>query len=237
VGRAPAAARPGADPSFRFALGLLAFFVVLGVSYNFLLPLRDMGHWFRIFMWGTLLRLSAFGLLVWVDLRSGRRTPFDFKGMPGSRVLGHAALMTGLWALLLTHAHGAPWNWGERAMALPACLVVGLFEEYLFRGVLLRGFAERFSGAKAVFATSLLFTLFHTRLQAIAAWPHIFLTGVVLAHLRRRGMSLGHLAVVHALPDAMFFFVGREMGSEYRPVYYVFLGGLFLYAALTRKDG
>ncbi|HAH08130.1 MAG TPA: hypothetical protein DCM05_16665 [Elusimicrobia bacterium] len=202
--------------------------MALGLALNIFLPLRSMEQWFRIFLWGTFLRAAAFGFLLWKS-----PVPFRFAGMRPAPFLAHAALMLALWSVLLTQARGEPWGWGERALALPAVLMVGLFEETLFRGALLAGLAARFGEGKGALASSVLFTIFHTRPQAVAAWPHIFLTGCVFANLRLRGMSLGQLALIHAGADALFFFHGKESASGYGSAYWVFLGGLFAYAALT----
>lgn len=211
----------------RAAWSVLGAYMAFGLALNVFLPLRSMDQWFRLFLWGTVLRAAAFGFLLWKS-----PVPFRFAGMRPALFLAHAALMLGLWSVLLTQAHGAPWTWGERALALPAVLMVGLFEETLFRGALLGGLAERFGAGRGALASSVLFALFHTRPQALAAWPHIFLTGCVLANLRLKGMGLGQLALIHAGADALFFFHGRESVTEYGPAYWVFLGGLFAYAAL-----
>ncbi|MBI5244759.1 MAG: CPBP family intramembrane metalloprotease [Elusimicrobia bacterium] len=219
--------------SFRVALGVLAAYMLLGLGLNLLVPLSSVDQWLRIFLWGTPLRAGVFFLLLWADRRFGGRTPLGFAGMRAPRVLLYGALMLALWSVFLTQARGEPWSWGARALGIPACLFVGLLEEYLFRGVLLDGFLDRYGSQRAALASSILFMIFHTRPQALAAWPHIFLTGAVFANLRLRGMSLGHLALVHAAVDSLFFLHGREGVTRFGPAYWVFLAGLFLYAALT----
>jgi membrane protease YdiL (CAAX protease family) len=202
--------------------------MALGLALNIFLPLRSMDQWFRIFLWGTTLRAAAFGFLLWSGRRCGSPIQFGPANMPV-----HAALIVALWCVFLSAAHGEPWGWGQRLLAVPACVMVGLFEETLFRGVLLDGLSERWGPARGGLASSVLFALFHTRPQALAAWPHIFLTGCVFANLRSRGMGLGALAGLHALVDLLFFFRGKESVTEYGPSYWVFLGGLFVYAALS----
>lgn len=220
-----------AAAGFRTGVGILAACLLGGWIMAFLFPLRSTDQWFAAFVWGSVWRTGGFLLLWWADRSSGSRTALGFSGTPAGRVSLHAAVVLGLWSLLLTRMSGAPWPWSQRLPGLLACLTVGLFEEYLFRGVLLDGFLDRFGGTRAALASSVLFMLYHTRPQAIAAWPHIFLTGAVFAGLRLRGMSLGHLALIHAAADSLFFFHGRQGPSGHGPAYWLFLAGLFVYAA------
>jgi len=208
-------------------------YLFIGLALNRFFPFRDMDQWFRIFLSGTLLRLTALSILLWSERSCDRPVRLDFQGMSGPKISAHAAAMLGLWSLLLTQAHGEPWGLGERVLGVAACLIVGGFEEMLFRGVLLRDLAERLGMARGALASAFLFTIFHTRPQAVAAWPHIFLTGAVFANLRLRGASLGQLALIHGAVDSMFFFYGKEPMTGYGPIYYLFLAGLFLYAAVT----
>ena len=208
-------------------------YLLIGLALNRFFPFRDMDQWFRLFLWGTLLRLTALSILVISERSSPDPARLDFQGASGGRFAWQAAAMLGLWSLLLTQAHGEPWGPVEKALGVSACLVVGGFEELLFRGVLLRDLAGWLGPARASLASAFLFTIFHTRPQAVAAWPHIFLTGAVFANWRLRGASLGHLALLHAAVDAMFFFYGKEPMTGYGPVYYLFLAGLFVFAAAT----
>ena len=219
----------------RFAAGGIVYVVYLaiGLALNRLFPFRDMDQWFRIFLYGTALRLAALAFLLYACGGWDREEWLPRRGMSVWMTLGGAGAMIALWSLLLTQAHGEPWSWGERALGVGACLIVGAFEEFLFRGVLLAGLVARIGGSRASLASSVLFTIFHTRPQAVAAWPHIFLTGTVFANLRLRGMGLAALAAVHAAVDSMFFFYGKEPMTGYGPVYYAFLGGLFVYSMLT----
>ncbi|MFH1724946.1 MAG: CPBP family intramembrane glutamic endopeptidase [Elusimicrobiota bacterium] len=175
------------DVGFSFAVVLLGGYMAFGVALNRWVPIVDVDAWFALFMWGNWVRGAALALLLYIDFRTGRRDPFDISGMPARRCLAHAALVLALWGVFMTQATGAPWPGRERAAGIAACLLVGAFEEYLFRGILLSGLLRRAGPRAAVLGTSLLFTLFHTRVQAIAAWPHIFLTGTVFANLRPRG--------------------------------------------------
>lgn len=222
--------------TFRAGLAVYGAYVLLGVALNRFFPFRDMDQWYRIFLWGTLLRMAALTVLLAAARRDDAML-FGFEGMRWPTVAIHAALMLGLWSLLLTQAHGEPWSSRERILGVSACLVVGVFEETLFRGALLDGLCRMIGPARASLASAAMFMVFHTRPQAVAAWPHIFLTGAVFANLRFRSMSLGYLALIHAAVDSMFFFYGKEPMTGYGLVYYVFVGGLFVYAAATAPTG
>ncbi|MBI5624383.1 MAG: CPBP family intramembrane metalloprotease [Elusimicrobia bacterium] len=228
--------RPGAG--FKAGLGVLAACLLFGWAAAVAIPLRSTEQWYAAFTWGALWRTAGFAFLLWSDRGPDRAAPFDFGGMPHGRAAAHGALMLGLWSLLLHGAGGGPWTPAERSLGLLACLTVGLFEEQLFRGVLLHGLRGRWGDVRAALGTSLMFMLYHTRPQSFAAWPHILLTGAVFAGLRLRGMSLGHLALIHAAADALFFFHGRQGPSVQGPAYWLFLTGLFLYAvwALPPSD-
>lgn len=218
-------------------LGVLAAYMAAGGMVRLCIPLVTADDWYRSFLWMSGPRLAGFAALLALDRRLWRRTPFSFSGSAPAAVAGHAALTLGLWGIFLSRSTGAPWDAGQRWLGVAGCLLVGVFEEYLFRGVLLDALRGRIGAQRGALASSLLFTVYHVRPQAIAAWPHIFLTGAVFANLRLRGMGLASLALIHALVDASFFFVGRDSVREYGASYWVFLAGLFVYAAATYAPG
>ncbi|MBI5244441.1 MAG: CPBP family intramembrane metalloprotease [Elusimicrobia bacterium] len=217
---------------YQLAWGLLAASVAVGLSLNFLAPLRSTDQWFRHFLIGAPMRLTAFGLLYRLNRQADTPTIFDFSGPPMRAFLCAVPMVT-LWLIFLTGASGAPWSPADQVLALGACLAVGIWEEYLFRGVLLDGLLKRLDPTRALFLNSLLFTASHPRLQALPAWPHIFLTGAVFANLRARGVSLGYLAIIHATIDFVFFLHGKRSPRPEGPTYWVFLGGLFAYALIS----
>ncbi|MCK4252505.1 CPBP family intramembrane metalloprotease [candidate division WOR-3 bacterium] len=64
--------------------------------------------------------------------------------------------------------------WGT---ALALVVVAPFTEEFLFRGLILRGFLNRYSIIKAILVSALLFALFHSIFQFLSA----FLAGILLA--------------------------------------------------------
>ena len=231
-GIGPSASRAPNETGYRFAWVLLAVSLSLGISFNFLLPLRNMDQWFRFFVFGAPIRIGAFALLYSVDRRSNSPTKFQIAGSH-FRAFCCAIVMISLWLIFLTQARGVPWGASACVVGAAACLCVGLWEEYLFRGVLLDGLLRHFGFMPALLLDSLMFMVFHTRLQALPSWPHVFLTGAVFANLRVRGVSLGHLALMHAAVDFLFFLHGRRWPPAAGPTYWLFLAGLFIYALVS----
>jgi len=81
------------------------------------------------------------------------------------------------------------------------CIVPALWEEALFRGVLLLKFAERFSRKKAVFLTSLAFASIHGSLrQGIYA----FFMGLFLGWLVVRRKSLWLAIFLHFFHNFLY---------------------------------
>lgn len=101
-----------------------------------------------------------------------------------------------------------PLDLGASALAVLAAssLLVGCWEEILYRGVVFNALRE-WKGAKAaVWGSSLLFTVMHIQAQPVAGWPSIFLFGMLAALLRLRGLGLIPLITVHTLYDTLIFF-------------------------------
>jgi membrane protease YdiL (CAAX protease family) len=213
-------------------LALYAFYIALGLTLNKLWPIHSVDDWFKLFIYATPLRLSAWAFLIYWGFRS-RQGLAQLKGAPLSSFAFHLGMMVALWCVMLTQAYGPLWPAPEMALGLLALIPVALLEETLFRGALFRGLSGRFNTRGVALLTALLFTLFHTRPQALAAWPHIFLTGIVFAHLRARGFSLAQLALIHWSVDALFFITPKAGVQSHGPAQTAFLIGLALYATLT----
>ncbi|MEB3262863.1 MAG: type II CAAX endopeptidase family protein [Synechococcus sp.] len=83
-----------------------------------------------------------------------------------------------------------------------ALVLAPLFEETLFRGVLLPVLARRLGGGGAVLGSAALFALAHLSLGELAP---LFVLGVGLGWLRLRGGRLGACALMHGLWNALTF--------------------------------
>ncbi|MFY8148723.1 MAG: CPBP family intramembrane glutamic endopeptidase [Prochlorococcaceae cyanobacterium] len=86
--------------------------------------------------------------------------------------------------------------------AFTALVLAPLFEETLFRGVLLPVLARRLGGGGAVLGSAALFALAHLSLGELAP---LFVLGVGLGWLRLRGGRLGSCALMHALWNGLTF--------------------------------
>lgn len=160
--------------------------------------------------------LSLLGLLVVVAaLRWWRATGLVARAdRAGLRLFGWIlippVLMVGaLWAFIATQAAAVTLVPGPGAIALLA-LLIGLFEEILFRGVLFHGLRARHGAGRAVVLSALLFGAFH--LVNAVFGQDLFLTliqistaialGLFLAVIVLQTRTLWPAVVLHALWDA-----------------------------------
>lgn len=86
--------------------------------------------------------------------------------------------------------------WGT---ALALVVVAPFTEEFLFRGLILRGFLNRYSIIKAILVSALLFALFHNIFQFLSA----FLAGILLAWWFVKTRSLLPCIYGHILNNAL----------------------------------
>jgi hypothetical protein len=96
---------------------------------------------------------------------------------------------------------------------------------------------QRGSGFSAVVLSNVLFAAFHFQAQPVRAWPSIFLLGVIFAHLRLRGLSLGWLALLHGVLDAGWFWFPWNTPDPFGFYGLVLLAGLLIYAVVTWPRG
>jgi membrane protease YdiL (CAAX protease family) len=134
----------------------------------------------------------------------------------------------------ITGTRSGPWG-----PLLALVIVAPLTEELLFRGLILRGFLSRYTAAKAVLVSAVMFGAFH-----LNPWQFLpaSLIGVVFGWWFVRTRSLvpsiaGH-AVYNGLPWLLVQFVrldvpgfaGRSAGVEFQPLW-LDLAGLLLAGA------
>jgi membrane protease YdiL (CAAX protease family) len=86
--------------------------------------------------------------------------------------------------------------------ALTALVVAPLFEEVLFRGVLLPVAGQRLGGAGAVVLSAAIFAIAHLSLAELAP---LFVLGLGLGWLRWRSGRLGSAVLMHALWNGLTF--------------------------------
>jgi membrane protease YdiL (CAAX protease family) len=84
---------------------------------------------------------------------------------------------------------------GSVAAVLAVCVMAPMLEEMLFRGIVLRGFLQRYSCSRAIVMSALLFGAAHMNIYQFVVG---FVIGVVLAWLYERTRSLIPCIALHA---------------------------------------
>jgi membrane protease YdiL (CAAX protease family) len=177
-------------------------------------------------------RLSAFGVLLVLN-RRWNIAAFSMPLSGCSRAARMGFVPFALWLYFFNAGHGQSFTNMMMVVGLFTSLVVGLFEEYAFRGPLLSALSDRFSLFTTVVLSNILFAVYHIQAQPIRFWLIIFLTGVIYANLRLRGLSLGWIALIHGVTDASFFLfpsINPEPFGFYGLVLQI---GLLIYAVMT----
>lgn len=84
-------------------------------------------------------------------------------------------------------------------------ILPGIFEELVFRGIVLQGFRKNFSDAIAVVLSALFFALMHGSLQQLI-YP--FLLGLIFGWLALRTGSIVTTMIVHILNNSLVLIIG-----------------------------
>ncbi|MFH1407220.1 MAG: type II CAAX endopeptidase family protein [Candidatus Omnitrophota bacterium] len=108
--------------------------------------------------------------------------------------------------------------------SLPAALLIGLVEEFFFRGFLLQTFLKDMKWPLAVFITTLAYALVHIKapFQAVSTWEKLlglFILGLALAYayLKTRSLYLPiglHAGLIYAIRLRKFAFIEIPAGYE-----------------------
>jgi membrane protease YdiL (CAAX protease family) len=85
------------------------------------------------------------------------------------------------------------------------CLIVPLFEELLFRGLLLSWLEKYFSASRAIIASAVLFAAMHGYPVAL---PYAFVFGLFAGWIRERTGSTLNMFFMHALNNVLFLCLG-----------------------------
>ena len=133
------------------------------------------------------------------------------------------ALVLGISALVTIETNAFPLSDGERALferlgdddlatTLLGCLIAPVVEEMLFRGVILRGFLQRYERAHAIWGSAALFGLAHLNIyQFVAA----LLLGAVSGWLYARSRSLVPCIALHAgYNTALWLLAHQATGAD-----------------------
>ena len=200
------------------------------------LPVVSVETWFVRDTWMTIPQLLAFAALLMMN-RRWEVAAWTMPWREGARAVGLGWVPVGLYLFYFSAGEGPSFKVPMMGVGFFTSLVVGLFEECAFRGALLAALAQRFSLFSAVVLSNVMFAAFHIQAQPVAAWPSIFLLGVIFAHLRLRGLSLGWLAMVHGVLDAAWFWFPWNAPAPFGFDGVVLQAGLLMYAVVSFPRG
>jgi|HubBroStandDraft_1064217.scaffolds.fasta_scaffold83825_2 membrane protease YdiL (CAAX protease family) len=176
-------------------------------------------------------RLSAFGVLLLLN-RRWNIAAFNMPLRDGSKAARMGFVPLALWIFFFRAGHGQSFTVAMMIIGFFTSLAAGLFEEYAFRGPLLSALSHRFSIFTAIVLSNVLFAAYHIQAQSIRFWPIVFLTGVIYANLRFRGLSIGWLALIHGITDACFFLFPSINPKPFGFYSLVLQAGLLIYAVV-----
>ncbi|MGI8906165.1 MAG: CPBP family intramembrane glutamic endopeptidase [Candidatus Sumerlaeaceae bacterium] len=199
-------AKPG--PGIGQAIALCALYIVVAtmVAILLLLTKSTMDTMMAMFIQNVVAWSVTLPAGLWWS-RAQAKEAFPFRPFPVQIV---PALVIGTWGLTLLLVGTATLipapDWWKNAMEkllagtakwtmfLPVVVVAPLAEELFFRGLVLRGFLQRYSVTKAVWASSILFAVFHLNpWQVFVALP----LGLFMAWLFLCTRSLWPCIIAH----------------------------------------
>jgi membrane protease YdiL (CAAX protease family) len=88
------------------------------------------------------------------------------------------------------------------------CLIVPIFEEVFFRGVLLSWLRKRLNVHGAIFVMAALFALMH---GSLVVAPYVFIFAVVAGYIRVRTGSTFNTIIMHSLNNLMLLYLGLRI--------------------------
>jgi len=218
------------------AMLVIGWYMLVRACIYSLLPVVSLETWFVRDNWMTIPRVLAFVALLLLN-RRWEVAAWTMPWREWARAVWMGWVPVGLYLWNFSVGEGESFTVTMMGVGFFTSLVVGLFEEYAFRGPLLAALAQRFSKFAAVILSNVMFAAFHIQAQPVRAWPTIFLLGVVFAHLRLRGLSLGWLALLHGVIDAAWFWFPINTPGPFGWYGLVLQAGLLIYAVATFPRG
>lgn len=95
------------------------------------------------------------------------------------------------------------------AIAIPrGCLIVPLFEELLFRGLLLEWLRKRLVNSYAIVVSAVLFAAMHAYPIVM---PYAFLAGLFMGWVRIKTGSTFNTLIMHVLNNVLFLYLGLSL--------------------------
>lgn len=230
-------AKPG-DNTPRYSAALigshliLVAYIIIRFCVYYFFPITSENEWFIRDALMSVPRLGAFATLLYLN-KIWKIANFELPLAEFQKVafLGFVPLV--LWVFFFSGGQGDRFAFVMMFGGCLTSLIVGLFEEYAFRGPLLSALRRYLSLFPTVTLSNVIFVIFHAQAQPFRFWFIIFLMGVIFSNLRFRGLSLGWLALIHALIDSFYFFFPVNAPDPLSFHGLVLQVGLLAYAVVT----
>ena len=231
-------------PTWGAAIHLVILYIFIGALFDFPLSMWDYHHdtslsddpWIKIpLLFGAMLFILAFGFQKTGDTF---RNVFALKGFNPLALIPLITLIAGIQFFL-----GYMNFWVQQIIPVPSWMmelferiinpdtplipdlikvvvVAPLFEEMLFRGIILYGLERNYKPWIAIFVSALLFALFH-----LNPWqfPATFLLGLILALMRIRTKSFIPCILGHSIHNFLVF-LAVTYEAEYTAIEQLKLG-------------
>ncbi len=187
-------------------IGIILLYMAMRFAVYAGFPIESWWHWWARDTLMNIPRLLAFGLSLWTGLHLWGRQLFGWHAeRPASGlVLGFCAVVLGM----MEHVLRTQPVDNSHFMFVVLCfssLIVALWEETLFRGVMFTALADWHNTSVALWGSSALFAVYHVQAQPVSGWPSIFLSGFLWAVMRSQGVGLWWLILAHAILDSIIF--------------------------------
>lgn len=190
--------------NFYYALGILIAYCIFRLFIYLELPAHDYDSWVIRDTVMNVPRLICFGLLIFIVYRKYKIQ--DVTSPIGSekiKILWVSAFLMLMIALRMPFFELYSHPWKSLVILTISSLIVGFFEEILFRGAIFDSLKKWRGTGFAILCSSALFLLFHIQAQKIETFPLIFLLGILFSLLRLHGATLLQLSILHAIYDVL----------------------------------
>jgi membrane protease YdiL (CAAX protease family) len=213
----------------RALIVVCAYMLVRNRVYH-CLPAISLEQWF----WrDALMSIARLAALIALLVLNRKWHSLDWRLADYRRAIIMGIIPVALWEFYFTGSDGSRFPAPMICGGMFSTALVGLFEEYAFRGPLLAALRQKMSLLSSILLSSAFFVIYHVQAQPPSTWGAIFLMGVIFANLRVRGLSIGWLAVIHGVIDASFFLFKTDNPAQFSFYGIVLNVGLLAYAVMT----
>lgn len=228
----PTSQRPRHTSALIGSLAVIVAYTLVRAGVYHFYPVTSLETWYNRVVLMNIPRLGALDALLLLN-RCWNLARFDLPLKDFRRAVFLGFVPVAVWLFYFSGGDGQQFTPTMMMGGFLTSLIVGAYEEYAFRGPMLFALRERMSLLATVMISSALFTIYHIQAQRLDIWPTIFLTGVILANLRFRGLSIGWLALIHAVIDTYMFIFPTNTVGPFGFHGLVMQSGLLVYGILT----